>query len=261
MPIEQTPTMTLAYDGSGALSASVDISTEGGNDVGAAPLPAPYNVAGVTGGAGLFAFQKRKAAAFMYGLPRPPASGALGGSPVMIIPVGGAGAALTPIPFTAELFEDDGLPGDITGEVVDAQAGRFAPIDVAGVYHIGLTFHGGDPTATAPNVPGPFVHAAIRVQAQSTGDPSALRAIGSVIRPSSVIFAGVSPAPTQTTGKYPFLQPCQLSTSSLWPLQRGSVVEVSVRQSQAVVAYGGAPAASPAKPWIFAAWLYMVQSF
>jgi hypothetical protein len=178
----------------------------------------------------------------------------------MIVPAGGASVALTPIPYQAALFYDDGLPGKADEGVVDATAGRLN-VAVQGFYHLGITFHGGDPTGAAPNMPGPITEVAITARAVGTGDPTVLRRVANVCRPGNQVFSGAGANPAQTSGKYPWTLASQYSTSALWQLQRGAIVEFSVRQLQAVAAYGGAPNATKARPWIFSAWAYLVSAY
>lgn len=251
MPVMTSDTIVLSEDGIGALRGDVQISVESANDV----------VLDTGSQPGLYAYQHRPAVAAMFAVNRPMTSSLPAfGLWTLVLPIGGATADYTTLPFTGETFEDDGL-GRITATILDATNGAFGPIAVAGKYVVGVTVHGGE---RAGVVADPEVVWQVSIEASHRGMaggsgpiPAGFFNFATNVRPG---MNGVVP-PDQTSAKYPFTYGSQLSACGAFTFDAGDVIQIKVRQrsslAEAVIA---APSASAAAPWIQSAYMYLVDA-
>lgn len=232
MPIMNTDSVTLAESAGGALSAAMNLATATGNDL-------------VVATPGLYAYQRVPAVAAMFAVPGP---GAANGNPSMTVPSGGASAVFTPIPYSNETFEDDGLPA-ITPSIMNAAAGRFGPVVIPGYYAFGVAFHGGDPLYEL----SPSGLTQLVVQTDTSG---AMRQVASSVRGT---ISG-STALAAARGKWPFTAGSAISTGGTWPLLAGNSLEFAVRQLGVATAVGEGVGVTPAKPWLFSAWCFLLEA-
>jgi hypothetical protein len=241
VPIRPTSTIVPSEAADGTLKMDAQLSKAADNGIAAltAGVAAP----------GLFGVQAR-----------PAIEGQVWLSPIVQTINGwGVGSTTAPfnqIPISSTLLDDDGLDGS-TPEVINAQSSTFGPITIAGYYAISASVQ-----TKSLNGNGTFLNGNGQIAARSITPVQGVgvyRQIGGYTQNNT---GGIEPMPVQTYGKWPFLYWSHYKCATIFPLGRGSFVEIGVRQSvnNPPTPSPGADACSAATPHVHA-WIVLIRAF